>query len=41
MTLKGKIKKILKENVCYISDGESIDEDIERDNVAEKIVQLM
>ena len=39
--LKEEIKKILKENVRYLSDGDSIDEDKERDNVANKIMQLM
>ena len=39
--LKERIKKILKENVKYLSDGDSIDDDSERDKIAEKIMQLM
>lgn len=41
MSLKEGIKKILKDNVCYISEGDSIDEDTDRDNVAVKIMQLI
>ena len=36
--LKERIKKILKENVKYLSDDDSIDDDSERDKIAEKIM---
>ena len=39
--LKEEIKKILKENVKYLSDGDSIDKQMERGTVAEMIMQLM
>ena len=41
MMLKDEIKRILKENGCYLSDGDSFEEDRERDKIAEKIIQLM
>ena len=39
--LKEEIKKILKENAKYLSDGDSIDDEEERNRVAETIMQLM
>ena len=39
--LKEEIKKILKQSVKYLSDGDSIEEDTERGKVAEDIMQLM
>ena len=41
MGLKEEIKKILKENVGYLSDGDSISEDTERDRVAKLIIKIM
>lgn len=41
MGLKEEIKKILKENICYLSDGDSIDEEKEINDVVELIMKVI